>query len=161
MFQIYAPIYAVKSGLGAEVGGAIVSIGLAWMWTVPLWEWLGRRWGLRRLLSIGYMATGLATITAALFMGTAWVGATALVLAGLAAEIIDGAGNSLFLRAVHAHERSEMTAVFASYRDVAQLAPPAVFAVILVAFELPAVFIAGGVMMIGLATLTRYIPYRF
>jgi hypothetical protein len=83
-----------------------------------------------------------------------------LILAAITCEIIDGAGNTLYLRAVHAHERSEMTAVFASYRDVAQLAPPAVFAVLLSTFELPAIFIAGGLMMFGLAGLARYIPRR-
>ena len=43
------------------------------------------------------------------------------MLAGFGAEMIDGAGNLLFLRAVHPYERSEMTTVFVSYRDVAQL----------------------------------------
>jgi MFS family permease len=50
MFMVYAPIFAVQTGLGAEIGGAIVSAGLASMWSVPLWGWLGRRFGLRRLL---------------------------------------------------------------------------------------------------------------
>ncbi|MFI4988299.1 MAG: MFS transporter, partial [Alphaproteobacteria bacterium] len=48
MFFIYAPIFAVTSGLGAEGGGAVVSLGAACMWSVPLWGWLGRRYGLRR-----------------------------------------------------------------------------------------------------------------
>ena len=93
-------------------------------------------------------------------MGLPWLGAATLILAAVACETIDGAGNTLYLRAVHPHERSEMTAVFASYRDVAQLAPPAVFAVLLTTFALPAIFVAGGVMMLGLAGLARYIPRR-
>ncbi len=161
MFMVYAPIFAVQSGLGAEIGGAIVSIGLAWMWSIPLWGWLGRRFGLRRLLMAGYAATGLATFAVALAMGTSWLGAALLVLSALAAETIDGAGNTLYLRAVHPHERNEMTAVFITYRDVAQLVPPAVFAMLLAVFELPSVFIAGGLMMVGLAGIARYIPRRF
>src|SRR5262249_22196722 len=109
-FQIYAPIYAVESGLGAEIGGIILSIGLGWMWTVPIWGWAGRRWGLRRLLFFAYAGTGVTSVLAAVAMGVPWLGAMLLVLAALAAETIDGAGNSLYLRAVHAHERSEMTA---------------------------------------------------
>ncbi|HZS82175.1 MAG TPA: MFS transporter [Stellaceae bacterium] len=160
MFQIYAPIFAVKSGLGDQVGGAIVSIGLGWMWSVPFWGWVGRRFGLRRLLMLGYGATGLVTLAAALLMGTSLVGAAVLVVSALAAETLDGAGNTLYLRAVHPHERAEMTAVFITYRDFAQLAPPALFAALLAVFELPAVFIAGGTMMLGMAALTRYIPRR-
>ena len=53
-----------------------------------------------------------------------------------------------------------MTAVFITYRDVAQLVPPAVFAVLLTVFKLQAVFIAGGLMMLALAGLARYIPRR-
>jgi MFS transporter, ACDE family, multidrug resistance protein len=160
MFQVYAPIYAVQCGLGAEIGGAIVSIGIGTMWSVPLWGWLGRRHGLRALLVAGYASTGVVSVAAALAMGAPWLGAATLILATVACETIDGAGNTLYLRAVHPHERSEMTAVFASYRDVAQLAPPAVFAVLLSAFALPAIFVAGGVMMLGLAGLARYIPRR-
>jgi hypothetical protein len=83
-----------------------------------------------------------------------------MVLAALGTETIDGAGNLLFLRAVHPYERAEMTTVFVSYRDVAQLAPPAIFSVLLSLFSLPSVFAAGGAMMLGIATLARHIPRR-
>ena len=161
MFQIYAPVYAINTGLGAEAGGLIVSIGVGWMWTVLLWGWLGRRFGLRRLLLLGYAGTGCITLATVPAMATPILGATMLVLSALVAETIDGAGNSLFLRAVHVHERSEMTAVFVTYRDFGNLAPPAVFAALLAVFELPAVFVAGGLTMLGMAGLTRYIPRRF
>ena len=161
MFQVYAPIFAVKSGLDAETGGAIVSIGIGTMWLVPLWGWVGRRYGIRSLYGFGYAATGAVSVSAAVLMGAPVLGAAVLLLAAFAAESIDGGGNSLYLRAVHPYERGEMTAVFASYRDVAQLVPPGVFSILLTAFDLPAVFVAGGAMMLGLAGLTRYIPRRF
>jgi MFS transporter, ACDE family, multidrug resistance protein len=161
LFQIYTPIFAVEAGFGGEIGGALVSVGLGWIWTVLMWGWLGRRFGQRRLLRAGYAIGGVLTIAAALMLGTSWFGAAILILAAFAVESIDGAGNTLFLRAVHVHERSTMTAIFITYRDVAQLAPPAVFAVLLVVFKLPAVFVGGGVMMLGSAILTRYIPRRF
>jgi len=161
MFQVYAPIYAIQSGLGAEMGGAIVSAGIGWIWLVPLWGWLGRRYGLRRLLIAGYASAALVTIAAAAVMGVPAVGAAMLVLAAFCTEIIDGAGNSLYLRAVHSYERSEMTAVFVSYRDFSQFAPPAVFSVVLSVFPLPAVFVTGGIMMLGMTGLCRYIPKRF
>src|ERR1700722_1186751 len=159
-FYIYTPIFAVVSGLGAEAGGAIASIGTAWIFLVPLWGWVGRRYGLRRLLALGYGTTGLMTVATAAAFHLPWLGAAALVLAGLGAEMIDGAGNLLFLRAVHPYERSEMTTVFVSYRDVAQLGPPLVCAALLSVFALPSVFAAAGVMMVGSAALARYIPRR-
>ncbi|HXQ68309.1 MAG TPA: MFS transporter [Alphaproteobacteria bacterium] len=160
MFFVYAPIFAVTAKLGAEAGGAIVSLGSAWMWSVPLWGWLGRRYGLRRLLLAGYAAAGVLTLAAALSTALPPLGAVMLVLAALGAETLDGAGNLLFLRAVHPYERAEMTTVFVSYRDLAQLAPPAAFSVLLSLFSLPSVFVAGGLMMLALATQARHIPRR-
>jgi ACDE family multidrug resistance protein len=160
-FFIYAPILAVTSGLGEQVGGAIVSVGQSWMWVIPLWAWLGRRFGLRRVLTLGYLCAGLLTLATVGLMGSPWLGAAMLLLATLAASTIDGAGNSLFLRAVHPYERSEMTAVFVSYRDITQIGPPALFSVLLSVFDLPAVFVASAVIMLAMTSLTRYIPYRF
>jgi MFS transporter, ACDE family, multidrug resistance protein len=111
LFYIYTPIFAVTSGLGAEVGGIVVSIGTGWIWLVPFWGWTGRRFGLRRLLRAGYAVAGVLSICATLAFGLPWLGAFLLALAALGTETIDGAGNLLFLRAVRAHERPEMTTV--------------------------------------------------
>ena len=97
----------------------------------------------------GYAAAGVLSLCAALAFGVPWLGAALLVLAAFGTETIDGAGNLLFLRAVHPYERSEMTTVFVSFRDVAQLGPPAVCSVLLSVFALPSVFVAGGAMMMG------------
>jgi ACDE family multidrug resistance protein len=160
LFYIYTPIFAVTSGLGAEVGGIVVSIGSGWIWLVPFWGWVGRRFGLRRLLCAGYAAAGGLSICAALAFDLPWVGVFLLALAALGTETIDGAGNLLFLRAVRAHERPGMTTVFVSFRDVSQLGPPTVCALLLTIFGLPSVFIAGGSMMLGGAILTKHIPRR-
>ena len=161
MFYVYAPIFAVTSGLGEQVGGIIASIGSSWLWIVPLWGWIARRTGLRRMLCVSYAVAGLLSLAVAAALGVPWLGAGVLVLATLAAASLDGAGNLLFLRAVHPFERAEMTTVYVSYHDAAQLIPPGVFSVLLLVFELPAVFVAGGAMMLGMSSLTRHIPRRF
>lgn len=160
MFYVYTPIFAVTAGLGAEMGGVIASIGTGWIWLVPVWGWVGRRFGLRRLLQAGYAAAGLLSFVAALSFGTPLLGAAMLVLAALGTETIDGAGNLLFLRAVHPYERPEMTTVFVSFRDVAQLGPPVVCSVLLSLFNLPSVFTAAGIMMLASSVLSRRIPRR-
>jgi MFS family permease len=158
MYFIYAPIHAVDSGIGEVWAGAIVSFGTASFFLVPVWSRIGRRQGLRRLLIGGYLATGLITLAVSLSSGA--VGVAALILAAMAAGIIDAAGNVPFLRAVHPHERPEMTTVYNSFRGVSQTVPPGIFAVLLKVFELPAVFVAGGAAMAGLAWLCRYLPRR-
>ena len=160
MFFVYAPILAVTSGLSPETGGLVVSIGTAWTWMVPLWGWAGRRFGLRALMRVGYAGAGLLSIAAALFAGQPSLGAFFLVMAACSAGALDGAGNLLFLRAVHPYERAEMTTVFASYRDVTQVAPPIMCAILLAVFALPSVFFASGATMLASAALATRIPRR-
>jgi MFS transporter, ACDE family, multidrug resistance protein len=160
MFFVYAPILAVTSGLGAQAGGLIVSIGTGWIWLVPVWGILAQRFGVRGLMMTGFTGAGILSLLAAASIGSGWRGPLVLLMAGLCVGTLDGVGNVLFLRAVHPYERAEMTAVFVSYRDVAQLAPPGVFALLLLFMPLSSVFAASGVAMLALASLTRYIPRR-
>ncbi|MSO92626.1 MAG: MFS transporter [Rhodospirillales bacterium] len=160
MFFVYAPIYAVTSGLGELAGGLIVSLGTAWLVTVPFLGRLGRKHGFRRLLMLGFVLAGVFSIVAAAVAGLPWLGAAALVVAALGGIIIDSGGNVHFLRAVHARERAEMTAVFATFRYTAQLLPPGLFSLILFVYELPAVFVLGGVLMLVMAFYCRYLPRR-
>jgi hypothetical protein len=73
---------------------------------------------------------------------------------------VDGGGNVPFLRAVRPLERAEMTTVYMTYRNASQLGPPGIYAFLLLTFELPAVFVAGGALTVAMALLARYIPRR-
>ena len=158
MYFVYAPIYVVNSGLGEIWAGAIVSLGTATFFMVPLWIRIGRRYGMRAMLVGGYLATGGFTVAVAMMDGQ--IGVVALLMGAFAAGVIDAAGNVPYLRAVHPHERPEMTTVYNTFRGVSQTAPPGVFAILLKSFELPAVFLVGGVAMAGLAWFCKYLPRR-
>ncbi len=160
MFIIYTPIYARESGLGELMGAAIVSIGSAWTLTLPFWGWFARRYSLRRLMYMGFtVAAGMSLLVFAV-SGTPTVAIVLLAFAALGATMLDGSGHVLFLRAVHPLERSEMTGVFQTYRDVANLAVPGFFAVLLKFFALPVIFVgAAGWMLVG-TFFSRYIPKR-
>jgi hypothetical protein len=53
-----------------------------------------------------------------------------------------------------------MTGVFSIYRDVSQLLPPALFAVILGVLPVHAVFAVAGVWMLVMAWFSRHLPRR-
>jgi len=160
VFFVYAPIYAVQAGFTEVAAGAIVSLSSASTFLVKLWGWVARRYGVRRVLVGGYLASGLTSLALAAVAGLPWLAAAMLIVAALAASPIDGPGNVPFLRAVRSLERAEMTSVFLTYRDTAQLLPPALAAGLLTIFELPAVFVATGIGMLVLACYARYIPRR-
>jgi MFS family permease len=161
VYFVYAPIFAVTHGLGDDVAGLLVSVGAGWSACAMFWRRVGSRIAMRRLLFGSFAISGFLSIAVAVASGWAWVAAIILALAAFAAESIDAVGNNLFLRAVHPYERAEMTAVYVSYRDVAQIAPPGIFAFLLMVFQLPAVFVATGTMMLAMSRLTRFVPRRF
>ncbi len=157
MFFIYTPIYAIQSGLGEQVGGLLVSGGLATMFALPLWGRLARRLGMRRHLVNAFGAASLATlgVAVAIWLHLPWLGAGLLLAAAFAIVSLDAVGNMPFMLAVHPQDRRDMTPVFATYRDIAEMAPPGAFSLLLRLFELPAVYAAAGLTMIGLAALCR------
>jgi len=158
MFIIYMPIYCEQSGLGELTGAAIVSIGTAWTLSVPLWGWVARQYGVRALMRSAFVINGLLMLLVFYFVDLPWVASVLMVFAALGTTMLDGAGNVLFYRAVRGRERAEMTAVFATYRDVGQLATPGLYAVLLKVFALPVVFSTAAIWMAIAAVYSRYIP---
>jgi MFS family permease len=147
-------------GLGEMAGGALVSAGVAMVFTVMFWGRIGRKYGFRRLLMAGFATSGIASIAAFLLADSPWVGGLVLVITALCTASIDGAGNVPFFRAVRPFEREQMTGVFSTYRDMSQLLPPALFAVLLLFLPVHAVFGVAGLWMLCVAWLCRYIPRR-
>jgi MFS family permease len=160
MYFIYVPIYVANAGYRPDIGGALVSLGLAPMLLVRVWGRIGQSIGTRNLLSIGYGVTGLASLAAGAAAGVPPLCMALICFAAFSATMIDGAGNVPFLRAVHPYEREAMTAVFMTFRYVGSLVVPGTLALVLWLLPLPFVFIAGGLMALVMAGLSRYIPRR-
>lgn len=161
MYFVYSPIFVAESGLSPEIGGALVSLGVAPMLLVRYWGRLGVKYGIRRLLMVSFAVNGVFTLAAGLMAPQPWVAMTLMWCAAFTATIIDGAGNVPFLRAVHPHERGEMTSVFMTFRYATSLLVPALFAVVLTVFPLNAVFVAAGSVALLMAYLSSYLPRRF
>ncbi len=159
---IYTPIYVANAGYRPEVGGALVSLGLAPMLLVQVWGRIGQVIGTRNLLTIAYGLTGLLSLAAAAAAagGMPLASMTLICLAAFSATVIDGAGNVPFLRAVRHYERTAMTSVFMTFRHVGALIVPGSLAIVLWVLPLPSVFAVGGFMMLVMAGLSRYIPRR-
>ncbi len=151
IFFIYVPIYAVETGLGAVAGGAIVSCGTAFLFLMPLFGRVLRGLGIRRIFILGYALCGALTLALVPAWEYPWLGAALLVCGAFGMVAVDAAGNVVFMLAVRPRERAEMTAVYSTYRDAADIAPPGAFALLLRFFELPVVFVTAGLTALGLA----------
>jgi len=163
-FTIYTPLYAVATGLGAEVGGLLVSVGNGFMLLMPLWGWTARRYGIRRVSLVSFPLTAIA-MTAAGWLAFwpspwPWVGAAAAVCAAGAMSIADGYGNALFFRACKPSQRTAMTPIFSAQRDLANIGHAGIFAILLSFFPIQAVYITLGLVLFGMTLLATLINKR-
>jgi MFS family permease len=159
-FTIYTPLYAVETGLGARVGGALVGIGSAFLLAMPLWGWCARRFGIRRVSLVSFPIACASTLMVAVLTPWPWVATVFLMLATLAMSAIDGYGNALFLRACKPSERTTMTPIFSAQRDIGDIGHAAVYAVLLSFFSLQIVFITAALVLAGLTWLAMSINRR-
>ncbi len=159
-FNLYTPLYAVHIGLGAKAGGMLVGIGSAFMLAMPLWGWLARRFGIRNVSLVCFPAACLGMIASGLLTTSPWLAAGCLITATLAMSIIDGYGNALFLRACKPSQRTAMTPIFSTHRDVADIGQAACFSVLLIFLPVQVVFITAGLILIGLTLLSTRINRR-
>jgi ACDE family multidrug resistance protein len=160
MYFIYVPIFCVTAGLGETMGGALVSLAVSFVMTTPLLRSTIQRYGIRRVLWVGYAGTGSVTIGMGAFIGIPDVAVVLILMAALFAVLCDSIGNTLFYRAVRFYERSAMATVFMSYRPISALAFPGVYSGVLAIFPLPAVFLLTGAGMLATTLMTRFIPAR-
>ncbi len=163
-FTIYTPLYAVATGLGAEAGGLLVSIGSGFMLLMPLWGWTARRYGIRRVTLVAFSLAATA-MTAADWLAFwpwpgPWIGAIAAVCGAGAMSIADGYGNALFFRACKPSQRTAMTPIFSAQRDLASLGHAGIFAVLLNFFPIQAVYITLGLVLFGMTLLATRINRR-
>ncbi len=130
------------------------------MFLMPVMGRLVRRFGIRAVYLGAFAVAGLLTLAVPLVQQAPVLGAMLLVTAAFGMTAIDAGGNLLFMFAVKRRERDEMTTVYSTFRDVADIAPPGVFSVLLRFFELSAVFVVAGASVLCLAALSARIHPR-
>lgn len=147
VYVVYLPIFAVQSGLSDKVGGTALSLTNALLFTTPfMLRWMQAR-TVRATVRTGFFMVGLAFTLAALVSPFPWA-TVALLMSGSAFLILlDISGGLPFLMAVKPAERTEMSAVYSSFRDVSGVLTPGVAWLVLLAAPLPGIF---GVVGAGL-----------
>jgi ACDE family multidrug resistance protein len=154
----YAPIYIVTSGLPKERAGYLLSTCTGLLFLTLGLGWIGRKLGLRHFVCGGFLVTAAGTMLAAWFSDRPILACAALIGSALGAVSLDSVVVVTFLRAVRSWERPQMTMVFCIYRDAAGLLPPAFFALLLLYFPLPSVFVAASLFCLLCAGLSLFLP---
>jgi ACDE family multidrug resistance protein len=149
VYIVYLPIYALENGLGDRIGGIVLSLSNAALFVTPLMlRWMQKR-SIRQAVRTGFAASGLLFVLAGLAAGWPLVTVLALVGGSFFLILLDVSGGLPFLLAVKPSERTEMAAVYASFRDVAGILAPGTAWVVLLALPVSGVFAASGISLLA------------
>jgi MFS transporter, ACDE family, multidrug resistance protein len=144
VYVVYLPIFAVKSGLGEATGGTVLSITNATLFLTPLMLRYVQGSSIRTAVRVGFFASGTFFILAGIGQWLPWGAVAALMAASFCLILLDVCGGLPFLMAVKPSERTEMSAVYSSFRDVSGILTPGIAWLVLLVAPLPGVFIACG-----------------
>ncbi|MDZ4094475.1 MAG: MFS transporter [Paracoccaceae bacterium] len=144
VYVVYLPIFCIEAGLGDKVGGAALSLSNGLLFITPLMLRLVHRTSVRLAVRGAFALCAVAFFGAALVSGNPWA-TVVLVMAGSAGLVmLDAAGGLPFLMSVKPSERTEMAAVYSSFRDVSGIITPGVAYLVLLAAPLAGIFAASG-----------------
>jgi MFS family permease len=160
-FYVYVPVFAVEGGLGEKAGGFMVSLGSVYLFATPMMlRWL-RRHSVRQGVMTGFVGATASWLAAALLLpGSAWLAALAIQGAALFMIFLDVVGGLPFLMAVKPSERTEMSAVYSTFRDVSNVVTPAIGSLVLLITPLGGVFLLVGGLFAGASLLASTLPAR-
>ena len=149
VYVVYLPIYAVESGYSDQLGGLLLSITNGLLFVTPLMlRWMRAR-SVRHAVRIGFFGSGAAFFLAAVLGGQPMIAIALLMGGSFYLILLDMCGGLPFLMAVKPSERTEMSAVYATYRGVSGVVTPGVARVVLAFAPLPAVFAAAAFGLAG------------
>jgi MFS transporter, ACDE family, multidrug resistance protein len=149
VYVVYLPIFCVESGLGDKVGGAALSLSNGLLFVAPLIGKRARAAGVRRSVRVAFALCAILMLLAAVVSPLPWATVVVLMIASGALVTLDVVGGLPFLMAVKPSERTEMSAVYSSFRDVSGIVTPGVAYLVLLVAPLPAIFAACAVGMAG------------
>ena len=151
VYIVYVGIFAVQNGLGEQVGGIAMSLANMGLFLAPLMlRWMQRR-SVRHAVRTGFFVSACCFILATLFSPLPWMTVALLILGSYFLILLDICGGLPFMMSVKPSQRTEMSAVYSSFRDVSGILSPAL--VWLVLHFAP---VAGVFAVFGLALLAAW-----
>jgi hypothetical protein len=149
VYVVYLPIFCIESGLGDRVASYAYSASNGMLLLAPLIQ----RWMAGRSLRHGVRTAFAGGTACFLVAGLAGFWPPLAVIAMLAGSfflvMLDVFGGLPFLTAVRPAERTEMSAVYASFRDVSSIVTPGMAWLVLLVAPVPMIFAAAGAIMAG------------
>jgi MFS family permease len=157
---IYGPLLIVEGGLANTQAGYVISATQLMLPMSLIYGRIARKSGVRPVVATCFAAVALFTCLAGLFGSGHIVPAiVCLLLASFSATGLDGVGGVPFLRSVKPRQRRAMTSVYRTFFEAAELLPGIVYSLVLLYFDVGAVFVLlSGLSLLLCALSWRYLP---
>jgi len=149
VYVVYLPIFCIEAGLGDKVGGIALSISNALLFAAPVLNRIGRRMSVRRSVRLAFGFCGALFCAAALAAPLPWATVALIMAASVFLVMLDVVGGLPFLMSVKPSERTEMSAVYSSFRDVSGILTPGAAWLVLLVAPLPGIFLVAGLGLLG------------
>lgn len=143
-YVVYLPIYAVENGLSGQLGGLLLSITNASLFLAPLMLRWVQAHSIRYSVRTGFLVCVMLFASAGTGVIPPVVAVALLFCSSFFLILLDICAGLPFLMAVKPSERTEMSAIYSSFRDVSGIATPGVAWVILSIAPITGVFAATG-----------------
>lgn len=147
VYVVYLPIFCAQSGLGSTLGGMCLSLTNCLLFAAPLILRLVNRMTVRRAVVIWFGFGATLFVLAGLASPVPMLSVVLLVVGSVSLVVLDVAGGLPFLMAVRPSERTEMAAIYSSFRDVSGILTPGVAWLVLLAAPVAGIFVASGLAM--------------
>lgn len=148
VYVVYLPIYAVENGMSEQVGGVALSLTNGMLFITPLMlKWMQRH-SVRYAVRVGFFVSGWAFVIATLTASLPWIALISLFVGSVFLILLDICGGLPFLMAVKPSQRTEMSAIYSSYRDVSGIITPGIAWLVLFVAPLSGIFAASGAGLI-------------
>lgn len=141
-YVVYLPIFALRSGLPEQTGGLLLSLTNATLFLTPFMLRLMHRLGVRGTVRLGFAGATLLFAFAGLLHASPWIAVSILFCASLFLILLDVSGGLPFLLAVKPSERTEMSAIYSSFRDVSGIVTPGMAWLVLLVSPVWGIFLA-------------------
>ena len=160
VYVVYLPIYALENGLGNQLGGIALSISNGALFLTPLMLRFMQKRSIRMAVRTGFLMSGVLFLLAGAPHNAPVLVLACLMIGSFFLILLDVCAGLPFLLAVKPSERTEMSAIYASYRDVSGILTPGVAWLVLLVSPISGVFAVCGAGLLSTFVLATKLHPR-
>ncbi len=159
VYVVYLPIYAIENGYSEQLGGILLSVSNAFLFLTPLML-KAMRGHVRKAVILGFAGAGILFLIASFDLAGQSLVIVLLVSASVFLILLDMCAGLPFLMAVRPSERTEMAAVYSTYRDFSGVLTPGAASLLLIFLPIQFMFSLAAIGLLGCTYLATKLHPR-